>query len=172
MKESTTSGWVQKFAEHMEQKLSENRHKGDRPGWLKVQPEFLINRVEEELLEVKEAIASGKPALEVWREAADVANMIGMAADSYEHHKSSGFSTNAELSRRELTRLVCLEAIWNHDTWRFAAVEFMKYHADVVNAPLRVLVDSSDPGQFGGPETYSDRLWSNAARMALHLDKG
>lgn len=109
MKESTTSGWVQQFAEHMEQKLSENRHKGARSGWLKDLPEVLIKRVEEELLEVKKAMKNGKPALEVWREAADVANMIGMVADSYEHRKTVKSSTPAEFSTRELTRMIYQE---------------------------------------------------------------
>lgn len=168
MKESATSGWVQYFAEHMEQKLSENRHKGDRPGWLKTKPESLIRRVEEELLEVKEAMASGKPALEVWREAADVANMIGMVADSYEYHKTVKSSTPAEFSTRELTRMVHQEFAWTHEDWRIAAVDFMRYCAGSHNQTLRILVDTS----FAGQEVYSDLLWREAAKTALHLSKG
>jgi NTP pyrophosphatase (non-canonical NTP hydrolase) len=86
MRKSATSEWVLQFAEAMEQKLSENRHKGDREGWLRCDTESLLARVDEELAEVRAAIASGEPPHAVLREAADVANMIAMVADVYAQH--------------------------------------------------------------------------------------
>lgn len=80
---SPTEQWTKDFAARMEQKLSVNRHKGDRPGWLACSPEDLLARVKEEVAEVEEAIASGANPEEVWAEAADVGNMVAMVADSY-----------------------------------------------------------------------------------------
>jgi hypothetical protein len=85
MKTSPTSDWCLGVAERMEEKLDENRHKGNRNGWLVCSPEELLERVEQELAELRGAIASGVAPDEVWREAADVANMAAMAADAYAH---------------------------------------------------------------------------------------
>jgi NTP pyrophosphatase (non-canonical NTP hydrolase) len=85
MSDSTTWPTVYRMAEQMEQKLSENRHKGDRRGWILDSPEALIRRCREELDELEAAVLAEQTGESVWREAADVANFAMMIADSYEH---------------------------------------------------------------------------------------
>lgn len=75
-------------------------------------------------------------------------------------------------ANRALSRMVSLEAIWSHEEWRSTAVQFLEAHDQARTGlsvtPLKLLVDSSDPAQFLGGESYSDRLWRNAARMVLN----
>lgn len=84
--ESTTLPYVQAFAVAMEAKLAENRHKGDRTGWLEVNPLLLLARLHKELEELERAIQGVGTARyindDVIREAADVANYAMMIADA------------------------------------------------------------------------------------------
>lgn len=79
---SPTRDIVMFMAVQMEFKLSENRHKGDREGWLGDDPASLLSRVDEEAEELRNQYWNG-PRLggELWLEAADVANMAMMVAD-------------------------------------------------------------------------------------------
>ena len=79
---------VTAFAAEMENKLAENRHKGDREGWLKDTPEALLERLDEEVTELKEAVRLMKTLppsevtkMRVTQEAADVGNFAMMVAD-------------------------------------------------------------------------------------------
>lgn len=82
--ESGSPTWpiVLAFAKRMEAKLAKNRHKGDREGWLKDHPQALWSRIDDEHLELYEAIGGNDPEA-VWKEAADVANFAMMVADSF-----------------------------------------------------------------------------------------
>lgn len=64
----------------MEKKLQENRHKGDRWGWLSEDSSFLFVKLNRERLELGQALLlSGND--EIIRECADVANFAMMIAD-------------------------------------------------------------------------------------------
>lgn len=86
---SPTGEIVLWFAGEMEKKLAANRHKGDAEAWRKDSPMDLHARVEDETLELWEAICDYTNAevkeramLErIIREAADVANFAMMIAD-------------------------------------------------------------------------------------------
>jgi NTP pyrophosphatase (non-canonical NTP hydrolase) len=81
---SPTWPFVQNFSHIMEKKLSENRHKGDARGWRESTPGQLVQRIEDEVAELKEALMSKQFNPEaVAREAADVANFAMMVADCY-----------------------------------------------------------------------------------------
>ncbi len=68
---------VQAFAERMERALLSNDHKG---GWDDCRDEYLLGRLEDELLELRKAI-NGRGG-SVQEEAADVANFAMMLADN------------------------------------------------------------------------------------------
>ena len=68
------------WASHMHERLEANKDKGH---WRDDNHSELFDRVREELNELEEAMRLGKPAKDVVLEAADVANMAFMAADSY-----------------------------------------------------------------------------------------
>lgn len=78
---SPTWPHVLEFALRMEKKLSVNRHKGDRGGWLNDDPLTLHKRLAEEDVELKVAMENGLTAEEIANEAADVANFAMMIAD-------------------------------------------------------------------------------------------
>ncbi len=80
-KDSPTWPLVLNFALIMEKKLSENRHKGDRAAWLKMDAEKLRLRIADESSELDAAIIS-RGQTEIFNEAADVANFAMMTADS------------------------------------------------------------------------------------------
>lgn len=65
------------FANRMEHKLRQNDHKG---GWQDCASDWLLRRLEEELQELRIALATGT-LLDVEEEAADVANFAMMLAD-------------------------------------------------------------------------------------------
>ena len=67
---------VRLFAEAMERRLQANDHK---PGWKGEAPDALLDRVDDELLELHMAVAAGRGAILL--EAADVANFLMMVAD-------------------------------------------------------------------------------------------
>lgn len=87
---SPTWPFVLAFAKRMEAKLAKNRHKGDREGWLDMEPGDILSRVLDENVELGEALRSwyhvSSGSKEVADECADVANFCMMLADrvSYE----------------------------------------------------------------------------------------
>lgn len=80
---SPTKPYVLSFAELMEEKLSRNRHKGDRDGWLSCPLPRLMHLLLAEVLELEEVTRGGvaASASEVALECADVANFAMMIAD-------------------------------------------------------------------------------------------
>ena len=80
---SPTWPHVLAFARKMEKKLDQNRHKGDRPGWLSMSEGQLFNRLVEELGEVAKSLQCDEPARTIM-ELADVANFCMMLADKIE----------------------------------------------------------------------------------------
>lgn len=87
--DSPTWPYVLAFARQMEGKLDQNRHKGNREGWLKDAPIDLLARLVEEVVELQHAIDRGWPTDDVDGEAADVANFALMVADAYRHRNGS-----------------------------------------------------------------------------------
>ena len=85
---SPTFEYVLAFALEMEGKLSQNRHKGDREGWVNDHPLALLCRIEDEVAELKLAIVNGETPGEVTKEAADIGNFAMMVADAYRHHRA------------------------------------------------------------------------------------
>lgn len=79
--ESATWPHVLEFAERMEKKLDQNRHKGDREGWLNDGEQDLMDRLIEELDEVIDAFENGADPETIADELADVANFCMMVAD-------------------------------------------------------------------------------------------
>lgn len=77
---SATWPYVLEFARAMEFKLSKNRHKGDRNGWMSSDPDWLMARLVGEMLELKTALRRMDREA-VLLEAADVANYAMMIAD-------------------------------------------------------------------------------------------
>lgn len=90
------------FADEMEAKLVENRHKGDRERWARDEDSALLRRLEEEVAELRAAVEEPVPdcgcreidcphlgtmfrraerLARIVREAADVANFAMMIAD-------------------------------------------------------------------------------------------
>lgn len=87
-KASPTRPWVDAFAEEMEAKLAENRHKGDRDGWRREQVSTLTKRLLCEVGELVDAIGkkdiSGTGRFrkaQIRSECADIANFAMMIAD-------------------------------------------------------------------------------------------
>lgn len=84
---SPTWPYVLAFAIRMEAKLEKNRHKGNREGWLKDDPDDLSSRLKQELVELDDAVfhedwAQDSEGRErIANEAADVANFAMMIAD-------------------------------------------------------------------------------------------
>lgn len=68
------------FHWYMSRKLIENY---DKSGWGMDSIKSLRMRVDQELEELDQAIADGKPYEEIAREAADVANMVMMVQDRF-----------------------------------------------------------------------------------------
>jgi hypothetical protein len=80
---SGTSEAVLQFAHHMEAKLAQNRHKGDREGWLKADPWELFWLLRKEVRELDQAMTHCQTPDEVTKECADIANFAMMVADTY-----------------------------------------------------------------------------------------
>jgi NTP pyrophosphatase (non-canonical NTP hydrolase) len=74
----------ERVAARMEEMLMANAHKGGRGNWIKDDPRDLLARVRQEIDELEAALSAGASPKTVWEEAADVANMVAMVADSYE----------------------------------------------------------------------------------------
>ena len=87
-KGSPTWPHVLTFAELMEHKLDQNRHKGDREVWLKDSPWALLERIKQEVRELQQAMfhIGTTNAIE---ECADVANFAMMVADVLNEHPES-----------------------------------------------------------------------------------
>lgn len=77
---SPTWPYVLHHARQMELKLEENRHKGDREGWLNCSKPYLLNRLLHEVAELMTAVYEGDVAAVV-KESADVSNYSMMLAD-------------------------------------------------------------------------------------------
>lgn len=75
---------VRQFATRMKKKLRENRFKG---GWRDESLAFLLDKLNEEVQELADALSSYSPAdmEDVFDEAADVGNMAMMIADVVRH---------------------------------------------------------------------------------------
>lgn len=78
---SPTIKHVLEFAREMEIKLAENRHKGDRSGWMKISPWELLRKLRSEVIELELAMENGDDSEEIRREAADIGNFAMMIAD-------------------------------------------------------------------------------------------
>lgn len=78
---------VDKFAHVMEFKFSVRRHHGDREGWLATDVSRLLERLEQETIELYQAIQNYKEGrgskMAVILECADVANHTTMIADHF-----------------------------------------------------------------------------------------
>jgi NTP pyrophosphatase (non-canonical NTP hydrolase) len=87
---------VNAFADEMEARLAANRHKGDRSGWAKESPRWLMQRLQQEIVELHSALRLACPecghrraeteadpysSSEVIAECADIANFAMMIAD-------------------------------------------------------------------------------------------
>lgn len=70
---------VIKFALEMEKKLQANDSKG---GWDKCEYDWLLQRVDEEITELKHSIRVDGSDRKIIRECADVANFVMMIADN------------------------------------------------------------------------------------------
>lgn len=92
LEQSPTWPIVLEFAKRMEAKLAENRHKGNREGWINDDPLALLVRLREETTELQIAMETAVVRLHeslnrkgaannVADEAADVANFAMMLAD-------------------------------------------------------------------------------------------
>lgn len=90
--DSPTIKHVVRFAQQMELNLSENRHKGDREGWLKSDPWDLLRRLRDEVIELEIAMEHCSTPEEVEREAADIGNFAMMVADTYRDRKEKGIA--------------------------------------------------------------------------------
>lgn len=77
---SPTWPYVIAFARVMEFKLSKNRHKGNREGWVNCDVRMLMNLLKRELVELEAAYNLGD-VKNVELEAADVANFAMMISD-------------------------------------------------------------------------------------------
>jgi len=62
------------------EKLKENR---DKVHWNQVGFDWLFARLKDEMAELEEAVRLQKPAIDVWKEAADVANFAAFIADNF-----------------------------------------------------------------------------------------
>ena len=75
------SNTVLEFAQVMQKELDNNSYK---MGWALCNLEWLLQRAEEELKEVRDAVKENKSVKRVISECADVANFMMMFADNYE----------------------------------------------------------------------------------------
>lgn len=83
----STQEVVDRFARAMEYKFSVRRHHGDRKGWLDTDISRLLQRLDDELIELYRAIDNYKngngSAMAVVLECADVSNHCTMIADKH-----------------------------------------------------------------------------------------
>lgn len=77
---SNTRPYVDAFADAMEAKLADNRHKGDRDGWAAMPAHRLLDLMRGEVEELAAALVAASPQ-DVVSECADVANFAMMIAD-------------------------------------------------------------------------------------------
>lgn len=78
---------VDHFANVMEFKFSVRRHHGDREGWMATDVSRLLERLEQETIELYQAVANYRNGtgskMAIILETADVANHCAMIADKY-----------------------------------------------------------------------------------------
>jgi hypothetical protein len=101
--QSATYPYVRAFSRVMEYKLGVNRHKGSRGDWCEDEPRDLLERVKQELTELLIAVFERHSEEEVAWEAADVANMAMMVADSYVNKVSEGTRSIIDVTPEEWT---------------------------------------------------------------------
>ena len=97
---------VKWFAEQMEKKLQKNDH---RSGWKDADEDFLLQRLQEEILELKDEICESHiyNSKKVIEECADVANFAMMIADNADRFVKQGILSLA--SKHHLPSLCCTE---------------------------------------------------------------
>lgn len=71
-----------RFRTYMSMKLTQNLSKGGPEGWRYEKVSYLVERLEEEVKELKTLLLDNPTAYEVIHEAADVANFAMMIADN------------------------------------------------------------------------------------------
>lgn len=76
----------QRFVEDMHRELEANAHKGEPGSWRVISPEVLWNDTMYHMAKLIYAMKHQHDA-QVREFAADVANMVRMTAESYEHHR-------------------------------------------------------------------------------------
>lgn len=81
--DSPTWPHVLRFAKMMEYKLSMNRHKGDRKGWLNADIYALLDLLDKEVEELNGAVEDLCTPVAIVSEAADIANFAMMIADHF-----------------------------------------------------------------------------------------
>lgn len=86
------------WSQSMQGQLISNAHKGTN--WKRDSVESLLVRVQQEIGEMIDAMHEGKEPRDVFKEAADVANMIFMAADAYQARWCPVGTPLAEKSKR------------------------------------------------------------------------
>jgi hypothetical protein len=84
---SPTKQYVDEFAASMEAELEKNRHKGDRPGWLKYKPAHHATKAVYRTQDVEDGIMAGLEVEQVRQLAAHAANRLMMTVDSYAHEQ-------------------------------------------------------------------------------------
>ncbi len=98
------------FAWLMEQTL--RKHDSDKDGWHEADWGWLLGRLQEETLELREALTLGRSPVEIGREAADIANFAMMIADNCLALKTTlSAAPRSEVSREELA-IVLLNSIF------------------------------------------------------------
>ncbi len=78
---SSTWPYVTAFAHEMERKLAANRVKGNREAWSRLKASALLALLDEEVRELRAAIATGESSHAILSECADVANFAMMVGD-------------------------------------------------------------------------------------------
>jgi phosphoribosyl-ATP pyrophosphohydrolase len=83
---SPTIQYIRDFTVDMEKKLAENRHKGNREGWINTDYQHLFNKLLAETEELQEVLIY-KDKDEIISECADIANFAMMIADKAKGEK-------------------------------------------------------------------------------------
>jgi hypothetical protein len=84
---STTVEYVRSFAAMMEDRLSRNRHKGDREGWLNESFMTHLEHAKKHLKDLETAFLHGAKQEDIDRLTADCANRLMMARDKHAQPK-------------------------------------------------------------------------------------
>lgn len=151
---SPTYTYVRAFGRIMEGKLSMNRHKGDRDGWVEDRPMDLLERVKQELNELLGAVFHEASDEDVAKKAADVANMAMMVADAYIHQHSLGAASIIDLQPEEWTIAPIHGGI---QTYKETILRLAKNLDDSIDLPLH-------------PHVVADSLRELAADLVAYVE--